>query len=170
MPRVFLDLNSEEDRQVIKAKWRLGRGLVPGQPNEGLVSELPSIDARQKDFDDSSWEEWPDIRRSISGGLTFAWFRLTLELPAIVKGMDIAGSRLFFETNVDNYGETWIDGSMDRGSGAIGGINITRRIEIGPAQPGESHTIACLVANGPLAEPRGGVFIRYATLAFETPE
>jgi len=24
------------------------------------------------------------------------------------------------------------------------------------------------VANGPLAEPRGGVFMRYATLAFES--
>jgi len=29
--------------------------------------------------------------------------------------------------------------------------------------------IACLVVNGPLAEPRGGIFLRYATLAFEWP-
>jgi hypothetical protein len=28
--------------------------------------------------------------------------------------------------------------------------------------------IACLAANGPLGEPRGGVFLRYATLAFES--
>ena len=27
---------------------------------------------------------------------------------------------------------------------------------------------AVLVLNGPLAEPRGGIFMRYATLAFET--
>jgi hypothetical protein len=34
--------------------------------------------------------------------------------------------------------------------------------------PGAKHVIACLVANGPLAEPMGGVFIRYATIAFES--
>ncbi len=28
--------------------------------------------------------------------------------------------------------------------------------------------IAVLVAYGPLAEPGGGIFLRYATLAFET--
>jgi hypothetical protein len=34
--------------------------------------------------------------------------------------------------------------------------------------PGEKFVIACLVGNGPLAEPRGGIFLRYATLAFES--
>ena len=29
--------------------------------------------------------------------------------------------------------------------------------------------IAVLVLNGPLAAPRGGIFMRYATLSFETP-
>ena len=33
--------------------------------------------------------------------------------------------------------------------------------------PGTTHTIAVLAVNGPLAEPRGGVFLRSATLAFE---
>jgi hypothetical protein len=36
------------------------------------------------------------------------------------------------------------------------------------AVPGSRHVIACLVANGPLAEPVGGIFMRYATLAFES--
>jgi hypothetical protein len=36
------------------------------------------------------------------------------------------------------------------------------------AEPGAKHVIACLVINGPLAEPRGGVFMRYANLAFES--
>jgi hypothetical protein len=39
----------------------------------------------------------------------------------------------------------------------------------GSAVPGARHVIACLVGNGPLGEPRGGIFIRYATLAFESP-
>jgi hypothetical protein len=36
------------------------------------------------------------------------------------------------------------------------------------AAPGTRHVIACLVVNGPLAEPRGGIFMRYAYLAFES--
>jgi len=44
-------------------------------------------------------------------------------------------------------------------------VTITR-----DAVAGERHVIACLAANGPLAVPRGGVFMRYATLAFETPD
>ena len=39
----------------------------------------------------------------------------------------------------------------------------------GSAAPGASYVIACLVVNGPLAEPRGGIFMRYGTLAFESP-
>jgi hypothetical protein len=42
-------------------------------------------------------------------------------------------------------------------------------VEVSPkVVPGARHVIACLVANGPLAEPRGGIFMRYATLAFES--
>ena len=36
------------------------------------------------------------------------------------------------------------------------------------AVPGSKCVIAVLVLNGPLAEPRGGIFMRYATLAFES--
>jgi hypothetical protein len=39
----------------------------------------------------------------------------------------------------------------------------------GSAVVGARHVIACLVGNGPLAELRGGIFMRYATLAFESP-
>ena len=75
-----------------------------------------------------------------------------------------------FETNVDNYGEVWIDGGIDRATGVIVGINASQRVEVsGSAVPGARHVIACLVANGPLAEPRGGIFMRFATLAFESP-
>ncbi|MCI0846652.1 MAG: SMP-30/gluconolactonase/LRE family protein, partial [Chloroflexi bacterium] len=72
--------------------------------------------------------------------------------------------------NVDNYGEVWIDGGIDRATGGIVGINASQRVEVsGSAVPGARHVIACLVANGPLAEPRGGIFMRFATLAFESP-
>jgi hypothetical protein len=81
----------------------------------------------------------------------------------------LTDSRVFFETNVDNYGEVWVDGKIDRQSGVIAGINAQQRVEVSAkAVASAKHVIACLVANGPLAEPRGGIFMRYATLAFES--
>lgn len=170
MPRIALDLNDPDDLKKVKAQWRIGPGLVPGQPNEGLVARLLSTPARLADYDDSGWEVCTNIRKSISKGFTFAWYRITVEIPEQVNGAAIKDYRLFFETNVDNYGEIWIDGKIDRGAGAgvIVGINAQQRVEITrTAAPGAKHVIACLVANGPLAEPVGGVFMRYATLAFE---
>ena len=169
MPRVALDLNTSEDREKVKGQWRVATGLVPGEPNEGLTARLLATPARLADFDDSGWEICGNIRESLSEGFTFAWYRITVEFPQRLDGMEIAGSRAWFETNIDNYGEMWIDGQIDRSTGVIVGINAPQRIELSnSAQPGEKHVIACLVANGPLAEPRGGIFMRFATLAFET--
>jgi hypothetical protein len=169
MPRVILDLNNAADREKVKAQWHVGQGLVPGQPNEGLRAQLSNSPARLPDYDDSSWEVCSNIRASRSSGFTFAWYRITITLPEQIGGVSVASSRVFFETNVDNYGEVWIDGKIDRASGAIIGINASQRVEVSAkAESGVKHSIACLVINGPLAEPRGGVFMRYATLAFES--
>lgn len=169
MPRVTLDLNKEADRQKVKGQWRIGPGLVPGEPNEGLVAQLVDTPARLAEYDDSRWEICKNIRQSISKGFTFGWYRITVEIPAEIDGVAVMDARVFFETNVDNYGEVWIDGKIDRAGGIIVGINAPQRVEvIDKAVPGSKHVIACLVANGPLAEPRGGIYMRYATLAFES--
>jgi hypothetical protein len=169
MPRIALDLNKEEDRQKVRAQWRVGTGLVPGEPNEGLVSQLLNSPARLPEYDDSKWDVCNNIRQSISQGFTFAWFRITVVIPAEIAGVRLADSRVLFETNVDNYGEVWIDGKIDRAAGAIVGINASQRVEVvNKAVAGSKHVIACLVANGPLAEPRGGVYMRYASIAFES--
>jgi hypothetical protein len=77
---------------------------------------------------------------------------------------------VWFETNIDNYGEVWINGQIDRSTGVIVGLNAQHRVEVSnSAVAGAKFVIACLVVNGPLAEPRGGIFMRYATLAFESP-
>ena len=55
MARIALDLNKEQDRQKVKGQWRLGPGLVPGQPNEGLTAQILSAPARLPDYDDSGW-------------------------------------------------------------------------------------------------------------------
>ncbi|MDA0264053.1 MAG: hypothetical protein O3A93_04470 [Chloroflexi bacterium] len=171
MPRVALDLNNGEDRKKVKGEWRVGEGFVPGEPNEGLTARLLAVPARTADFDDSSWPVCPDIRRSLSVGFTFAWYRITVELPQEANGMPVAGARLWFETNIDNYGEIWVNGQIDRNAGVIVGINAPQRVELATsATPGDKYVIACLVANGPLAEPRGGIFMRFATLALETTD
>jgi hypothetical protein len=168
MPRIALDLNNAEDRRKVKGQWRIGPGLVPGQPNEGLTAQLLNTPARLADYDDSGWEVCANIRQSISKGFTFAWYRITVELPEQLNGVALRDYRVLFETNVDNYGEVWVDGKLDRATGAIVGINAQQRVVVSDkAVPGAKHVIACLVINGPLAEPRGGIFMRYATLAFE---
>ncbi len=169
MPRIALDLNKEEDRRKVKGQWRVGQGLVPGESNEGLNAELLNTPARLPDYDDSNWEVCANIRKSRSVGLTFAWYRIAVEVPEKLDGVTLADCRVFFETNVDNYGEIWIDGQIDRTAGVISGINAQQRAEVSAkAVPGAKHVIACLAINGPLAEPRGGIFMRYATLAFES--
>ena len=66
-------------------------------------------------------------------------------------------------------GEIWVDGEIDNVKGVVVGNNVQQRVVITrTAVPGARHVIACLATNGPLAQPRGGVFMRYATLAFET--
>ena len=169
MPRIALDLNAAADREQVKGQWKFGAGLVPGEPNEGLTAQLKASPPRLAEFDDSAWDVCANIRESRSVGFTFGWYRFTVEVPQRVNGVDLAGSRVLFETNVDNYGEVWIDGQIDRSAGVIVGINASQRVEVSAkAVPGTRHVITCLVANGPLAEPRGGIYMRYATLAFET--
>jgi hypothetical protein len=169
MPRAALDLNKAEDRAKVKGTWRRAMGLVPGQPNQGLVAELIESPARLKDYDDSAWEVTENVRELLSKGFTFAWWRITVELPEEVDGMQIAGANTLFETNVDNYGEVYVDGEIDLVSGVVVGFNAQQRVVVSPsAVPGAKHTLAILAANGPFGVARGGIFLRYATLAFET--
>ena len=171
MPRVALDLNNASDRAQVKGQWRAAMGLVPGEPNEGLTAQILSSPARLADYDDSGWDVCDNVRQSLSVGFTFAWYRITVQLPEQVNGMPVAGSRLWFETNADNYGEVWVNGDIDRATGSIPGLNAPQRVELAAtAEPGATYVIACLVANGPLAAPRGGIFLRYAYLSFEATD
>jgi hypothetical protein len=139
MPRVALDLNKAEDRQKVQGQWRVAPGLVPGEPNEGLTAQLPGSPARLADYNDSGWEVCTNIRESLSVGFTFAWYRIAVTVPEQLDGVQLAGSRVWFETNIDNYGEIWIDGKIDRATGVIVGINAQHRVEVsGNALPDRS--------------------------------
>src|SRR3954468_17075929 len=105
MPRVTLNLNHKADQQQVGGQWRVGPGYIPGQPNEGLVAQVEGSPARLADYDDSAWEICRNVRESHSKGFTFGWWRIKVEFPAEANGVPLAGSAVFFETNVDNHGE-----------------------------------------------------------------
>ena len=169
MVRVALDLENSADLALLGTTgWRIATGLVPGEPNQGLVAELRSVEARLSDYDDSWWDKDADFQERRSVGFTFAWYRLHITVPQQVKDQEVAGKRIWFETNVDNYGEIYIDGQIDRVSWVITGNNLGKRAMVeDQAVPGTNHVIAVLVANAPLGEPVGTIFMRYASLAFE---
>jgi hypothetical protein len=171
MPRVALDLSKVEDRAKVKGVWRSALGYVPGEANQGLVAEVEGSPARLPDYDDSGWQVCDNLRLFISKGFTFGWWRITVELPETIDGMPVAGAQLLFETNIDDYGEVWVDGEIDLVNGSVAGFNRQQRITVSrSAEPGARHCLALLAANGPLGKPGGGIFLRYATLAFETRE
>ena len=171
MPRAILNLIDTGDLEQAQAKWRFALGLVPGEPNEGLVSQLAGSPARLADYDDSGWEECHDLGKYRSRGFTFGWYRTKVTLPASVGGRSIRGSHCLFETCIDDYGEVWIDGKCDLERGAVQGFNVPQRITIATEpQPGEVYSIALLAVNGPIAAPGGAVFVRYVNLCFEWGE
>ena len=169
MARVSLDLDNKDDLKVLGAAgWRRGMGMVPGEPNQGLVAEMRGVPARLPDYDDSGWEQPDSIQERLSIGFTFAWYRLAITVPDSVKGQATAGNRIYLECNVDNYGEVYVDGAINRDIGVITGNNTSKRVLVeDPAAPGSQHLIAVLVANAPLGDPVGAIFFRHATLAFE---
>ena len=169
MARLVLNLEDSNDLSSVGTTgWRRASGLDPGEPNQGLVAELESSSARLVDYDDSGCDKDVDIQERLSKGFTFAWYRIAITIPSQVSGEDVSGRRVWFETNVDNYGEIYVDGEIDRNLGIVTGNNVGKRILIeDPASPGSSHVIAVLVANAPLGVPVGTIFMRYAQLAFE---
>jgi hypothetical protein len=168
MPRASLNLQDLADLRTVQGQWRFAPGFVPGEPNEGLVSQSVGSPARLADYDDTHWVVCEDLTQGHSHGFTFAWYRITVTMPATIQGRDVRGTRCLFETCIDDYGEIWINGACDRERGAVQGFNVPQRVVMTTdPQPGQKYTIALLAANGPLAEPGGSVFVRYAQLAFE---
>jgi hypothetical protein len=166
----MLNLQDPADLRTVRGQWRFAPGLVPGEPNEGFVSQLAASPARLPDYDDSGWAVCHDLTQGQSRGFTFAWYRIAVTLPETAQGKDIRATRCLFETCIDDYGEIWINGECDRERGAIQGFNVPQRVLITTdPQPGQRYTIALLAANGPLAQPGGTVFVRYASLVFEWP-
>lgn len=177
-PALILDLNDPDDLKLVHGRCKWAPGLIPGSANEGLVAgRFIQAPPRLADFDDSDWETPENIMYVRSSGFTFAWYRFTITLPEKVNKLEVTGAQIWFETCADDYGEVWIDcqpfDDNFRAADAIAahklspilGYNARNRILLTPrAEVGRRHVIACLAINGPIAQPLGGVFLRYARL------
>ncbi len=86
MPRAVIDLNTSSGLASVSGRWKYAQGLVPGEPNEGLVSQLEGSPARLPDYDDSGWETCEDLGKWVSRGFSFVWYRISLTFPETVEG------------------------------------------------------------------------------------
>lgn len=120
------------------------------------------------DFDDSGWEVDTAIHRSRGTGQVMGWFRREIVIPERVAGFEIAGSKATLLTNVDDYGEVWVDGEL---RAPVPGLNVDARALLGEqVRPGDRFRVAILAINGPVGRPIGGIFVRYARVQFSALE
>jgi hypothetical protein len=132
--------------------WKYREGLEP-------IALAP-------DFDDSDWMVDTAIHKSRGKGQVMGWFRRSVEIPDRVAGFAIAGSQATLLTNVDDYGEVWVDGKLPRtpgksGEAIVAGFNVPNRVELKDAQPGKVYQIAVFGINGPIsAAPSNWIFLR----------
>ncbi len=129
-----------------------------------------------KDFDDSGWTALPAtdlaLRRG-NGRLSFNWYRIAVKVPARIGDFATQGSRLEFETSVDDYAEVWVDGELPRqaaqsGGSVIGGWNAVNRLTLARnVKPGQIIHIGIFGINGPLSDPPTNfIWMRLARLQF----
>src|SRR5919205_757559 len=72
MPRAILNLQDPADLRAVQGQWRFAPGFIPGEPNEGLISQAEGSPARLPEYDDSGWEVRHDITTWHSRGFTIA--------------------------------------------------------------------------------------------------
>ena len=172
-PAQTVDLMTAEGCAAFGAVWRGKEAKLVECP--ALADAMPEfrtaydVDpyAGIRGFDDS---DWPVIAphdlgtRRGSGMICFFWFRTRLTMPA-----DAAGAKAVFRTNVDDYGEVWVNGEMPRAAGrpspgCIQGFNMPNRVVLADqVNPGHSFEIAIFAINGPIsAAPANFLFVREA--------
>ncbi len=182
-----IDLGSKEGVAQVKGQWRYSDTKIVG-----AVFRAPGVDGQPGEspnetydftphagglaFDDSTWEaispDTLDQRRS-TGRLCFNWYRIAITIPPSIGGFDPTGSRVVFETSLDDYAEIWVNGELTRhqgqsGGSVIAGWNVPNRLTIGRGvKPGQKIQLAIFGVNGPISNPTTNyIFMRYARLSF----
>jgi gluconolactonase len=187
-PNAVIDLASREGAQLVKGQWRyhdvrivdaesrsVGPDLRPSG-NEIIKTYNYTPHAGARDFDDSQWEAIDastlDQRRS-TAKVCFNWYRINVTIPEKVGNFTTAGSTVAFEIVIDDYAEIWVDGTMPRVLGQLGGpvikgFNAPNRVILTRnAQPGQKVQLAVFGINGPISfSPQNFIWIKSATLDF----
>ena len=187
-PVVSLDLMTRAGVDAVSGVWRYRdvelirvprRGPdAQGQPGGAPVTAWDiEPHAGTREFDDSRWQiiapESLTARRG-NGGVSFAWYRLTVTVPDKIGAFDTRGSTVTFETSIDDYAEVWVDGELPRavaqsGGSVIKGWNANNRVLAAHnVRPGQKIQIAVFGVNGPLSDPPANfIWMRLARLDFE---
>ena len=187
MPRATVDLTTAEGTSTMDAEWRyrdvslvharFRAADAQGQPT-GDLQDTWDIEphAGAAGFDDSHWTRVAASElaaRRGNGRFSFSWYRIALRIPAKIQGFDTSGSRLEFETSIDDYAEVWVDGELPRqfaqaGGSMVAGWNAPNRLTIARnVRPGQIIPVAVFGANGPLSDPPTNfIWMRLARLKF----
>lgn len=186
-PDAVVDLGTDEGAALVRGQWRYadarvvetdfrgpGPDLRPSGPPVRTHDVTPHAGAR--DFDDAGWAaiEPPRIQeRRGNGRLAMGWYRIRVTIPERVGAVDPRGATVVFEVVVDDYAEIWVDGTLPRrlgqvGGALIGGFNAPNRVVIGhDVRPGQEIQLAVFGVNGPLSDPPANfVWMRSASLDF----
>ena len=182
-----VDLATREGVALMRAQWRYsdtrivqaafydpGADGQPGSQGNLTYDILPKAGAR--DFDDSAWERIDQGTLSKPRGhghVSFNWYRVRLTIPERVGDIDLTGTTVVFETQVDDYAEVWVDGELPHPSGLAGGPvvrgwNAPNRLVIGrDVKPGQQIQLAVFGINGPISKsPTNFIFLHYAKVEF----
>ena len=186
-PRASIDLTTIEGTAAVAGTWRYSDvQLVPTRHRGPDASGQPSGDfqptweyephAGTREFDDSRWTQLAatDLTaRRGNGRLSFNWYRIAIKVPARIGDFDVGGSRVEFETSIDDYAEVWVDGELPRqaaqnGGSVIGGWNAVNHLTIARnVKPGQIIHLAVFGINGPLSDPPTNfIWMRLARLQF----
>jgi gluconolactonase len=186
-PRASIDLTTIAGTAAVAGTWRYADvRLVPTRHRSPDANGQPTGDfqptwdyephAGARDFDDSRWTQLAatDLTaRRGNGRLSFNWYRIAIKVPARVGDFDVGGSRVDFETSVDDYAEVWVDGELPRptaqsGGSVIGGWNAVNRLTVARnVKPGQIIHLAVFGINGPLSDPPTNfIWMRLARLQF----
>jgi gluconolactonase len=189
-PDAMVDLTTAEGVKAVGGQWRYSDARIvevdhrrpgPDLKASGVPTRAYDIEPKAggREFDDRAWatiEPSDLVARRSSGRLAFAWYRLSLTVPAQVASFATAGSTAVFEIVVDDYAEVWVDGQLpvalgQAGGALVKGFNAPNRVVVSRrVQPGQQVQIAVFAMNGPLSQPPGNfIWVRSATLQFFRP-
>jgi hypothetical protein len=186
-----IDLATTKGVEHIKGEWRYH------EVNTGTGPARNEIEPKAHGtFDDSSWEMLkPETLRQGRGPgkYSWCWYRIRVTIPDTVEGKPFKGGPVWFQTTVDDYGEIWVNGEIDRapgksGRGCISGFNSKNRVRLQiavaansqgkkltlkrDARPGDVFQIAVLGVNGPIGRPPSNkIFLHGQTnMEFYSPD